>query len=92
MALAFQSQEMIDRSEIRGHADLARLGCVNRERISALASRMRGTGQQHSRVAAAGAEEQEEFAEPASYMEYVEVLAADPDNQTFTEDSAEGER
>lgn len=34
MALAFQSREMIDRGEIRGHADLARLGCVSRERIS----------------------------------------------------------
>jgi|GEM_PF-4916166 hypothetical protein len=84
MALAFQSREMIDRGEIRGHADLAWLGCVNHEQISALASRMRRTGQQHSGVAAAGAKEQEEFAEPASYMEYVEVLAADPDNQTFT--------
>ncbi len=34
MALALQFQEMIDRGEIRGHADLARLGCVSRERIS----------------------------------------------------------
>ncbi len=34
LALALQFQQMIDRGEIRGHADLARLGCVSRERIS----------------------------------------------------------
>jgi hypothetical protein len=34
LALALQFQEMLDRGEIRGHADLARLGCVSRERIS----------------------------------------------------------
>lgn len=34
LALALQFQEMIDRGEIRRHADLARLGCVSRERIS----------------------------------------------------------
>jgi hypothetical protein len=34
LALALQFQEMIDRGEIRKHADLARLGCVSRERIS----------------------------------------------------------
>ena len=34
LALALQFQEMIDRGEIHQHADLARLGCVSRERIS----------------------------------------------------------
>ncbi len=34
LALALQFQEMIDRGEIRRCADLARLGCVSRERIS----------------------------------------------------------
>lgn len=34
LALALQFQEMVDRGEIRRHADLARLGCVSRERIS----------------------------------------------------------
>lgn len=34
LALALQFQEMIERGEIRRHADLARLGCVSRERIS----------------------------------------------------------
>ncbi|MCC6366319.1 MAG: hypothetical protein IT165_22610 [Bryobacterales bacterium] len=34
VALALQFQEMIDSREIRGHTDLARLGCVSRERIS----------------------------------------------------------
>jgi hypothetical protein len=34
LALALQFQEMIDRGEIHGYADLARLGCVSRERIS----------------------------------------------------------
>ena len=36
LALALQFQEMIDRGEIQRHADLARLGCVSRERISQL--------------------------------------------------------
>jgi len=34
LALARQFQEMIDRGEVRDYADLARLGCVSRERIS----------------------------------------------------------
>ena len=34
LAMALQFQEMIDRGEVRRHADLARLGCVSRERIS----------------------------------------------------------
>jgi hypothetical protein len=34
LALALQFQELIDRGDIRRHADLARLGCVSRERIS----------------------------------------------------------
>lgn len=34
LAMALQFQEMIDRGDIRRHADLARLGCVSRERIS----------------------------------------------------------
>jgi hypothetical protein len=34
LALALQFQEMMDKGEIRGYADLARLGCVSRERIS----------------------------------------------------------
>jgi hypothetical protein len=34
LALALQFQEMIDTDETRGYADLARLGCVSRERIS----------------------------------------------------------
>lgn len=34
LAMALQFQEMIDRGEISRHADLARLGCVSRERIS----------------------------------------------------------
>ena len=34
LAMALQFQEMIDRGEIGRHADLARLGCVSRERIS----------------------------------------------------------
>src|ERR1035438_8640067 len=33
-AMALQFQEMIDRGGIQRHADLARLGCVSRERIS----------------------------------------------------------
>jgi hypothetical protein len=36
VALALQFQEMVDRGEIHKHADLARLGCVSRERISQL--------------------------------------------------------
>ncbi len=34
LALALQFQEMINRGEVRDYADLARLGCVSRERIS----------------------------------------------------------
>jgi hypothetical protein len=34
LAMALQFQELIDRGEIRRHSDLARLGCVSRERIS----------------------------------------------------------
>lgn len=34
LAMALQFQEMINRGEISRHADLARLGCVSRERIS----------------------------------------------------------
>ena len=34
LAMALQFQEMIGRGEIQRHADLARLGCVSRERIS----------------------------------------------------------
>jgi len=34
LALALQFQEMIDRGEVRDYTDLARLGCVSRERIS----------------------------------------------------------
>ena len=34
LAIALQFQEMINRGDIRRHADLARLGCVSRERIS----------------------------------------------------------
>lgn len=34
LAMALQFQEMIDRGEISRHADLARLGCVSRERVS----------------------------------------------------------
>lgn len=34
LAMALQFQEMIDRGEISRHADLARLACVSRERIS----------------------------------------------------------
>ena len=34
LAMALQFQEMINRAEISRHADLARLGCVSRERIS----------------------------------------------------------
>jgi hypothetical protein len=36
LALALQFQEMVERGEVRRHADLARLGCVSRERISQL--------------------------------------------------------
>ena len=34
LALALQFQEMLDRGEIHRYSDLARLGCVSRERIS----------------------------------------------------------
>jgi hypothetical protein len=34
LALALQFQEMIGSGEVRDYADLARLGCVSRERIS----------------------------------------------------------
>ena len=34
LALALQFQQMIDSGEVRDYADLARLGCVSRERIS----------------------------------------------------------
>jgi hypothetical protein len=34
VALALQFQEMIDRGEIRQHSDIARRGCVSRERVS----------------------------------------------------------
>jgi hypothetical protein len=34
LAMALQFQNMIGSGEIRRHADLARLGCVSRERIS----------------------------------------------------------
>lgn len=34
LAMALQFQEMINRGEISRHADIARLGCVSRERIS----------------------------------------------------------
>jgi len=34
MALAIQFQDMIQRGEARAYADLARLGCLTRERMS----------------------------------------------------------
>ena len=34
LALAIQFQDMIQRSEARDYADLARLGCITRERMS----------------------------------------------------------
>ena len=34
VALAIHFQNMLDRGEVRNHADLARLGCISRERIS----------------------------------------------------------
>ncbi|MBM3815360.1 MAG: hypothetical protein FJW20_27430 [Acidimicrobiia bacterium] len=34
VALAIHFQDLVDRGEIRNHADLARLGCVSRERMS----------------------------------------------------------
>lgn len=34
VALAVHFQEMLDRGEVRNHADLARLGCISRERMS----------------------------------------------------------
>jgi hypothetical protein len=33
-ALAIHFQDMLDRDEVRNHADLARLGCISRERMS----------------------------------------------------------
>lgn len=36
LALALQFQAMIDSGEIRKHTDLARLGCISRERVSQL--------------------------------------------------------
>ena len=33
-ALAIHFQDMLDRGEVRNHADLARLGCISRERMS----------------------------------------------------------
>lgn len=36
LALALQFQELIDSGEVRQHAELARLGCVSRERVSQL--------------------------------------------------------
>jgi hypothetical protein len=34
VALAIHFQDMLDRGEIRNHADLARLGCISRQRVS----------------------------------------------------------
>lgn len=34
MAMALQFQEMLENGKVRNYADLARLGCVSRERIS----------------------------------------------------------
>mgnify|MGYP001038237830 CR=1 FL=1 len=34
VALAIHFQDMLDRGEVRNHADLARLGCISRERMS----------------------------------------------------------
>jgi hypothetical protein len=34
MALAIKFQEMVDRGEVRDYADLARLGCVTRARLT----------------------------------------------------------
>lgn len=34
VALAIHFQDMLDRGELRNHADLARLGCISRERMS----------------------------------------------------------
>lgn len=34
VALAIHFQDMLDRGEARNHADLARLGCISRERMS----------------------------------------------------------
>lgn len=34
VALAIHFQDMMDRGEIRNHADLAGLGCISRERVS----------------------------------------------------------
>jgi hypothetical protein len=34
VALAIHFQDMMDHGEVRNHADLARLGCISRERVS----------------------------------------------------------
>jgi hypothetical protein len=34
VALAIHFQDMLERGEVRNHADLARLGCISRERMS----------------------------------------------------------
>lgn len=34
VALAIHFQDMLDRGDVRNHADLARLGCISRERMS----------------------------------------------------------
>ncbi len=34
VALSIHFQDMLDRGEVRNHADLARLGCISRERMS----------------------------------------------------------
>jgi len=34
VALAIHFQDMLDRGEVRNHTDLARLGCISRERMS----------------------------------------------------------
>jgi len=39
LARALQFQEMLDRGEIRGQADLAQLGCVSREWIGQITVR-----------------------------------------------------
>src|ERR1035437_6353906 len=40
MALAIQFQDMIQRGEARDYADLARLGCLTRERMSQIMERV----------------------------------------------------
>lgn len=39
VALAIHFQDMLDRGEVRNHADLARLGCISRERMSQIMMR-----------------------------------------------------